>query len=497
MATATKKTKRAITPEEVIASFDSKELTVHEQLRNDPIAFCEKVLGFTPHKGQVELLKSDLTALYTLIVGTRQTGKTFGTAAKVAYDLFAKPGIRIFVYNPSADQSDVLMDYVRRFYKNSPYLKQYCNTKIRGTKFYVGENESLLEVVKVGIDGSTARSRSVEGNGYVISDETQGLFDGWTIAQATEPFALTNKNAGGLLYLSSPGDPDESNFFYSTYKDWSEQQKIAENEGRTPKHKVLTYKASDNPTISPEKLAEARRRYKAAGQEWRYLREYESQWVMAEGQFFSERDVKQCVSDNLPKGGRLDTYVWSMDPGGRKSPAVIMVGRFNQTLSRIEVIDVRSFIFENKYKPHDGNEAISEYEELVDVCVDLRRKYPPTWFGVDPNCEKSLTERLKNTFQFPIVNLCVGGYNAKTTFLRDLERALAETNIVWSDRRVTEQLLAFAPPKNERTGRYEYPDKNYDLIVCLGMLVRYLGERQYTPFAVSIGQRNSSKGGLW
>jgi len=404
---ATAKKRKAASPEEVIHAFGD-DVDTHLWLRDDPIAFCKHVLAFEPHKGQSVLLRDDLTGQFTLIVGSRQTGKTFGMAAKVSYDLFAYPGIRIFVFNPSESQSDILFDYVRRFYKSSPYLSRYCNTRVKGKKLFVGsENESVLEVVKVGTDGSTARGRSVEGFGYVIGDETQGLVDAWTIAQACEAFASTNRKGGGIVYMSSPGDPVDGNFFYSTYKDWSEQQRIAKSEGRKSRHRVLTFKSSDNPLITPEFLEDQRRRYKSAGREWMYRREHESEWVTPEGAFFNPLDIRQCVESDLPAGGRLDTYVWAMDPGGRKSPAVVMIGRFNQSLSRVEVVSVRSFIFEEKYRPHDGNEAIGEYEELVDVCCDLRRKYPPAWFGVDPNCEKSMSERLANTFKFPISDVCV------------------------------------------------------------------------------------------
>lgn len=481
------KPKAKPTDEQVLAAIDGDELALHILLRDDPIVFCKHVLGFTPHTAQAELLRDDLTSQFTLVVGSRQTGKTYGISAKITHDLFAHPGIRIFIYNPSQAQSDVLFSYVHRFFQTSPYLKRFCKFRIKGSKLLVGDegSESLLEVVRVGVDGKTARGRSVEGNGYVIGDETQGLIgDGWKTAQACEAIASTNERGGGIVYLSSPGDPDDRNFFFATYKDWSEQQQIAESEGRKPRHKVYTFRSSETDHISPDFLRDQHRRYKAAGREWIYLREHESAWVKAEGLFFHDADVRQCCVDDITEGGRLDSFVWSMDPGGRKSPAVIMVGRFKQSLSRIEVVTARSFIFAEKYKPNDGHEPINEYQELVDVCCDLRRRYPCAWFGVDPNCEKSMTERLKNTFHFPIKDICVGGYNAKMTFLRDLQRALQEQSIVWTDRRITEQLLAFAPPKNPTTGHYEFPDTDFDFIVCLGMLVRYLGDRINTPYAV-------------
>lgn len=482
----------------VLDRFDSQELAVHTRLRNDPVQFCKHAcLDFTPHRGQVELLRSDLHRQKTLVVAGRRLGKTYGMVHKVAYDLFRFPGIRIFIFNPSETQSDILFDRVVSLFRHSPYLSRFAPSKLTGKKLSVHAepNQSVLQVLKVGIDASKVRGHGTDF-GYFIGDEILAHFDAWEITNVIEPMILEGKGGNaGLVYLSSPGEASEDNFFYATYKDWQEQERIALSENRRPRHRVITFTYEDVDHIDHNEVADQKRKYEKRGQLWFFEREYLGKFNRSEGHFFCAPDIRQCVNHSLPKGGRLDTYVWSMDPGGRRSPAVIQVARLNQSLSRLEVTAVRSFVFADVKKENDGHEVIDAYEELVNVCVDLRKSYSPVAFYVDPQCEKSLTERLRNTFQFPIVDTLIGSYPSKMTFLRDLQRALKETKIVWNDPRITEQLLRFAPPFNQRTQRYEFDDRDYDFIVTLGMLYRYLGDRESMPYVVSVATR--SRGELW
>ena len=466
--------------------FSNEEIALCRWLREDADAFCEYALDFKPHKQQRNIFHTDLHECESIVVGSRRGGKTFGVRKKVVWDLFRLPGIRIFIYNPSESQSNVLFDGVCRDYRTSPFLKKYVPHRLKGACLTVGSepHESTLQILKVGLDAKSARGFGTDGCGYVIGDESNAHGTaGWTIADNVEPFISAG---GGLVYMSSAGESIESNFFYSTYKYYAE----AEAAGNK-RYRVFQFDLRDCEHLSQDIIESQRRKAEAQGRLWAWEREVLGVFNRSEGAYFDRFDIQACIERNLSGGGRLDTYVWSFDPGGRNSPAVVMIGRLNQAKNRIEVIDTRSFVFttNRRYKTHDGHEDINEFEDIIDACIHLRKQYPPLAFYYDPNCEASLSERLENQYAFPMIPCLIGGYAKKHDFLEQLKRALAERKVVWNDRRITEQLERFAPPVNPNTNKYEYPDEDYDFIVCLGMLYQYLGDRVVSPFLCEIGTR--------
>lgn len=469
-------------------SFTDEEIAFARYLREDADAFCTYALDFKPHKHQRDIFHTDLHECESIVVGSRRGGKTFGMRKKVAWDLFRLPGIKIYIYNPSETQSNVLFDGVCRDYRTSPFLKKYVPSKRKGSRLTVGEepHESTLEILKVGLDAKTAKGKGTDGLGYTIGDESNAHgVAAWSIADALEPFIM---GGGGLVYMSSAGEAVESNFFYSQYLYYKQQQ-----DNGNKRYRVFQFDLRDCHHLDQSIIESQRQKAESQGRLWTWEREVLGVFNRSEGAYFDLHDIQACIEPHLSGGGRLDTYVWSMDPGGRNSPCVIMVGRLNQITNGIEVIDTRSFVFTDnrKYKANDndGHEQIGEYEDIVDACIHLRKKYPPVAFYFDPNCEASLSERLENQYAFPMKPCLIGGYTKKHDFLEQLKRAMAERKVVWNDRRITEQLQRFAPPANPNTNKYEYPDSDYDFIVTLGMLYQYLGDRVTRPFLCDIGTR--------
>ena len=163
----------------------------------------------------------------------------------------------------------------------------------------------------------------------------------------------------------------------------------------------------------------------------------------------------------------------------------------------LKIVDCRSLVrFSNQHiGDNDGHERIGAYEEIVDLILDLRKSRPIHTFYSDPGTERNIGERLKNSFAVNVVECRIGGYNAKLTALKDLQRSLSDGLIVWQDHRITSQLLGFSPPVNRQTGRFEFPDKEYDIIAALTQLNRYIGDRIVTPYAVAVATRRD--GDVW
>lgn len=476
------------------ASIPSEQVEYHKVLIDDPLAFCDiACAGFKPNRGQERFIRADLHRQKSLIVAGRRFGKTYGLCRKVCWDLFRLPGCKIFLFCPSETQSTILFDDACQIYKHSPYLSRFVQSSHKGSTLYVheGKYRSKLQLIKVGLDASKARGHGVGKCGYVIGDEILAHYDPRQVTSVIEPFILEAQGNGGLVYLSSPGEAMPGDFFYDRYVDWSAQEKAALEDGRTPRHRVYRITYEDVDHIDKQEIEDKRRECEREGRLWWWQREYLGEFTISSGQYFNGHHIQQCSNPVPPieNGGRLDTWVWSFDPGGRRSPAVLQIARYNQVLNRLEVVHVASFIFADKYQADCGHERIHEYADIDDAVIDLKSKYPPHTVYVDPQCEKSMTERWKNALRLNVIDDKVGGYNQKTQRLGDLERALQDQRIVWTDRRITEQLLRFAPPRNKVTGRFEFPDTEFDFIITAAMLCRFLGDREVIPFACAAGKR--------
>lgn len=492
MATATKKRSKQHTPEEIIGAYDDSELSVHEQLRSDPILFAEKICGIEPHNKQAEFLRLHVWKNYRVMLPWgRQFGKSISTSVLIAYCLFAFKNFRVYLFAPSGDQTKQIFDNVVSIFQTSPYLKQFCKTNIKGDTLKVGGPEwgSFVELVRVGLTGDLGRGRSSKGVGksLIVFDEfSQFLYPEQVLGALTPIIAA----GGGQILLSSPGDPGSA--MHRIYEDWKEQSKT------NPRYRVIDCDWRDTEHITQEWVDDQQRHHSSMGTTWIFEREILGKWVAPANTWFAHEDIQRCLEPNLTRGNTKDVYVWGCDPGGRgkDSAFVITIARLNQSINRLEVVDVRSFKFENhKYRTKkDGSETIQEYDQIIEICCDLRNQFPPVWFGIDPNTERSLAEQLEK-LQFPISEICVGGYSQKLTFLEDLKRAIAEKRIVWNDPRITRQLQNFCPRRDEHTQRWKFPEANADIIITLGQLYRYLGEREFTPFAVSVGKRID--GDLW
>jgi hypothetical protein len=467
------------------------EIALAKLLRDDGLAFATVALKYEPHKGQLPIYLADLHKQETCIVAGRRWGKTYGLARKVGWDLFRLPGMQIYCYTPSEDQSHQLYDGVCRLYRTSDYLKRYVPSREKGGVFTVGSepHESTLRILRVGGTGDNARGWGTDGLGYVIADESNAHYDAQVIADNIEPYI---NSGGGLVYMSSAGEADESNFFYRTYSYYKEMQ-----EAGSKRHRVYVGTIHDAPHADPEIIESQRQKAIRNNRLWAWERENLGIFNHASGQYFDLRDIAACTQIPVTKGGRLDTHAWSFDPGGLGSPAVIHCGRVNQALNRIELVDVRSFKLTSsrKYRRDDGHELIEEYEDLIQVFINLRKQYSPSVVYYDPNCERHLTESLETRYGFPMKPIQISSYQAKCDFLEELKRALAERKLIWQDRRITEELERFCPPMNPRTNRYEYPSRLYDQIVCLGMLVAYFGDRLVAPYIVSVSKRKVAD--LW
>jgi len=488
------KRRREATSAEIIATFDDDTRAFAAWMRDDPVAFCRHVVGKQPHKAQQDFLRSRIYEnMHVMLPWGRQFGKSWITAVYIAWCLFAFSDFSVFIFSPSEGQSKQIFDYVADIYRKSDFLKRFLPVKELGNFIHVGGADwnSKLELVRIGHEGRLGKGRSSKGRGLIVFDEYALFLATEAIKANLTPIIASG---GGEIVLSSPGDPDSP--MHELYRIWS----AFEKEGNE-KYRVIPCRWQDTEHLTPDWVEGQRREAEAKGALWYFEREVLGRWVAPANTWFPHEDIKRCELTTRPDWRSGDTFVWAMDMGGRgRSACVIAVARFNQALGRLEVVDLRQFHFENhKYYRNDtGSEVLQGsdadcYEQIVEICCDMRRQYPPAWVGIDPNTERSLTGRLENVYQFPVSEIRIGGYESKEAFLTSLRNGVKECRIVWADSRISKQLQIFCPKRDETTGRWKFPDKNTDIIVCMGNLYQYLGQMELTPFECMAGTRPEGK----
>ncbi len=471
-------------------TLTADEIALGKLLRADPLEFCKVACQFTPHRVQVEVLTSPLEYQRSLLPWGRQFGKTKILSVYIAWKIFAERNYSAFLFAPSGEQSRILFDYVAETYAQSEYLQRYAPAQIRGNVLTVGGPQwgSKVEYIKTGLTGEHARGRSVKGKGIIVFDELSSFLYPQEVTQVIEPFLASQ--GGGEVFLSSPGEV--GSFMHELYLDFKGQERLAIEAGRKPRHRVYECTWRDTDHLSPEWVAEQKRTLCKQDREWFYLREYEGKWTKTEGAFFSRDHITACqVTEPLPTGGKGDTWIYSLDPGLDKSPAVLLIARYNAVKRRLEVVECISLVRKsNKYVHEDGgHEKVDGYPDLLDLILDLRKTRPIHRLYEDFGIEKTIGELLQNTFHVNVIDCRIGGYNAKLTALQDLQRSLSAQRIVWEDHRITRQLLEFSAPVNKQSGKYMFPDSNDDIVVALFQLNRYLGDRVESPYLVESGSR--------
>lgn len=473
---------RPATAEQTIEAFDSDLIALAQYLRDDPIAFCRIALGFQPHSKQAEFMRLPVWDNYhVMLPWGRQFGKSFIVSAMIAYCLFAFPDFRVYLFSPAEDQTRTILDQATKFFRRSDILKRLVKAKVSGDRLDIGGDDwgSYVELVKIGHKGKYGRGRSTSGKGLIVYEEFNVLEAPDVIKQTLTPII---RSGGGEVILSSPGDPGGE--MHRLYELWSSAAK--END----RYRVIECRYDETDHLSDEFVEDCKREYS----DWMFRRELLGEWVTPADTWFEWADIQRCLLPVKPEYNAKDTFVWAIDFGGRgRSALQVLIARYKASPARLEVVECLPYYLTNhKYHRHtdDAEEIADGWQRIEDILLDLRERYPPTWVGVDPNTENSLSARLANTYRFPICEIPIGGYAVKERLYTSLQNGIRECRIKWNDSRITNQLRSFCPRKKDN-GDWDFPKANTDIVVCMVNLYQYLGDREEMPFAVITGKRSN------
>jgi hypothetical protein len=485
------KRKREATAEEIINSFGADERALALYLRDNPAAFAKHVCGIDPHPKQAEFLSLPIESnMHVMLPWGRQEGKSLVTSLYIAHRLYAKRGFRAYIFSPSEDQSRAIFNDVVKWFQTSEFLRRFVKSTHKGDILHVGDEQwgAYCELVKIGFEGRLGRSRSTRGNGVIVYDEFAVLQSADVVKGALSPITASG---GGEIILSSPGDLGGT--LHQLYEHWKAAEKA------NPRYRVIECHWSETKHVSPEWVADQRAEYEARGALWQFEREIEGKWVAPANVWFPYEDLARCIVPR-PDYNPRDQFVWAMDLGGRgRSAFVVVIARYEPTLQRLEVVEVLQFYHEQQdgetskyYRDTSGATVIrgkDKWGQIEDILLDLRDRYPPTWVGVDPATENSLTGRLENVYHFPISPILIGGYSKKLALYTALQAGIRAQKLVWNHSAITDQLRAFCPRRKETTGTWDFPTANTDIVVCAVNLYQYLGAMEITPWAIATANR--------
>ncbi|MDX0601803.1 terminase [Sinorhizobium medicae] len=229
----------------------------------DPASFMAGA-GFSPDPWQATFLRS--TSRRSLLLCSRQTGKSTVTAALASHTAIYEPGALVLLLAPSQQQSRELFRKVCEF--------------VRGiaTVDLDAESASRIEFPNgsriVSLSGNPMTVRGFSGPRLVVIDEACFLPDD-ELFHAVSPMLAAG---GRLLCLSTPNG--KRGFFWEA---WA---------GDDPIWTRTRITANDTPRISPEFLAAER----ASKPEHRIRAEYMCEFVDTDLQFVSSDLIARAMS---------------------------------------------------------------------------------------------------------------------------------------------------------------------------------------------------------
>jgi len=231
----------------------------------DPALILERQ-GLDPDPWQAGLLRS--AAAQTLLLTTRQAGKSTTVAALALHTALYQPGALVLLLAPALRQSQELFLKVMQGY--TALDKPVPEREASALRLTLANGSRI-----VALPGTEATVRGFSGASLLIIDEAARVMD--DLYYSVRPILAVS--GGRLVALSTPFG--QRGWFYSAWH---------EGDVAWRRIKVTAY---DCPRISPAFLAQERQ---ALGERW-FNQEYLCSFEDTVGQVFSSESIFAAVSD--------------------------------------------------------------------------------------------------------------------------------------------------------------------------------------------------------
>ena len=292
----------------------------------DPYAFCQNWLGFTPTQYQQHFISMFLQNRWVALRWCRQSGKTHIISATLLWYALRNPNIHIAVVGPSWRQTKRIINVVNGFLTRLPKSLYHKPQKTKVTL----KNGSIIEAFPN--NPETIRGYTFH---VVYCDEMNFIPNDADLYDAIL-FTLGTTN-GKFVCSSTPGSTDS--LFWRIFNEKG-FEKFA-------KHHITWQDAVEpNGPLKQEMLMEIRQQYSA--DPWRWQREMEAVWVEDESSYFPLALITKCID------GELDYYDFHDMPEGefyigvdfgkkQDYSAVAVVQREGDTLKLVHMTNWQTF----------------------------------------------------------------------------------------------------------------------------------------------------------
>ncbi len=242
----------------------------NQAFKLSPSLWAREALGFQHDEKQAEILDSNY--LRIIINCHRQWGKSTISAILCLHRAIFWPGSLALITAPALRQSS------ENFRKVLSFLDELDQSPglVEDTKLTLQlSNGSRILCLPGGSDGKTIRGFSAPD--IVVEDESSRCSDELHISLLP---MLATKPWSRLILASTPWG--QRGHFFQLWNEAHGWQKIE-------------LRASKNPRISPEYLAEMRQIMSP----WAFAQEFECQFVAAEGSFFDQNTINKMFDSSI------------------------------------------------------------------------------------------------------------------------------------------------------------------------------------------------------
>lgn len=257
--------------------MDQKLRQILETMRDDPVFFCQKILGFTPFPYQAKLMRSRSKRI-AVCMG-RQTGKTWCIAGKAVHFAFFNPGTTTLIVSRGLRQSMLMFRIISNFIWSSPILRRSVERSTQ-TEIHL-RNGSKIVALPCSQDGHNLRGHTAD---MVIMDEASFMPES-VIGDVIFPMLATTETTRGTgiaIMISTPWGREH--IFYRCYN--------------SPKWFTMHVPSTECPIITKEFLAEQR----ALIGELRFDTEYMAKFREDAMAMFTQDMIRGAMEENFYLG---------------------------------------------------------------------------------------------------------------------------------------------------------------------------------------------------
>ncbi len=296
----------------------------------DPVEFCKSLLGFQPTPYQEKFLKD--SNQFIALRWSRQSGKSYIVAARMAWQAITNNGIHIGIVAPSYRQSRFVL---RKVAAMARLLPRELISIIEKTRM-VFKNGSTIEAYPnnpLTIRGPTLHLVYCDEMNYIRDDAE--LYDAIL-------FTLGTTN-GSFIASSTPGSSDS--LFYKIC--------LADEYADFSRHKVSWREAVEpNGPLKATILEKIRKQLET--NPWRWTREMEADFAEDEDSFFPLALVTDCINGEL-EYARFESKITDrliylgVDFGKHRDHSVVAAIEYDNETREAKLIHMHRFPLETEY----------------------------------------------------------------------------------------------------------------------------------------------------